>query len=228
MNRMIRSMARWICAPALLLAALPATAQRVDPRRVLDVTLEYPDQVMSASIREGGTLNLSFPSARVEYEFVPVMQGRNSRAVTMAIYRMTPGQRSTRQVVERVNLAVGVPATLRTDPEITMVLDRIRNATPVTQASFRPASVGVPSTTSWRRVLQDGQCCVCCGDRGCACACAVKMSCGSCAMPGCVIIETSAPRGQADESARMAAVLGVSPCARPFPAAAPVQQIASR
>jgi hypothetical protein len=227
MNRTIRSVARWICAPALLLAALPAAAQRVDATRVLDVTLQLPTQMMSASIREGGTFNLTIQSTRVEYEFVPVMQGRDGRAVTMAIYRMAAGDRSTRQIVERVNLVRGVPAMLRTDPQITMVLDRVRNAARETQASFRPAAVAVPSTASWRRVLQDGSCCVCCGD-ACACACAVKMSCGSCAMPGCVIIETSAPRRPDDPSARVASLLGVSPCARPFPTNAPARQMASR
>ena len=226
MNRTIRNVARWLSAPALFLA-LPLTAQRVDPSRVMDVTLQLPTQVMSASIREGGAFNLTIQSTRVEYEFVPVMQGRNDRVVTMAIYRMTAGQRSTREIVERVSLVPGVPATLRTDPEITMVLDRVRNADGQTQASFQPAAFALPSTASWRRVLQDGQCCVCCAG-ACACACGVRMSCGSCAMPGCEINETSGPGRQEDGSARLAAVLGVSACARPFPAAAPARQIASR
>lgn len=226
MNRAIRIVARWTLAPALLLA-LPAPAQRVDPSRVVDVTLQLPTQVMSASIREGGTFNLTFQNAQVEYEFVPVMQGRSTESVTMAIYRMPAGQRSTRQMVERVNLSAGVPATLRTDPKITMVLDRIRSAAPQTQASFQPAAFAMPSATSWRRALQDGQCCVCCAG-ACACACGVRMSCGSCAMPGCEIKMTSNPEQQDDGSARIATVLGVSACARPFPAASAAIRVAAR
>ena len=226
MKRTLRSAACWIWVPALLLA-LPATAQRVNSSRVVDVTLQLPTQVMSASIREGGAFNLTFESPRVEYEFVPVMQGRNNEAVSMAIYRKSAGQGSTREIVERVNLVAGVPATLRTDPKITMVLDRVRSAAPQTQASFRPAAFSIPSTTSWRRVLQDGQCCVCCAG-ACACACGVRMSCGSCAMPGCEIQATSAPGRQEDEAARIASVLGVSACARPFPSATAAPRVAVR
>lgn len=224
MNQAIRRAARWICAPALLLA-LPATAQRVDPTRVMDVTLQLPTQMMSASIREGGAFNLTIQSTRVEYEFVPVMQGRDARTVTMAIYRMTAGQRSTREIVERVNLVLGEPATLRTDPEITMVLDRIRNAARETQAFFRPAAAA-PYNAS-RRLLQDGQCCVCCAG-ACACACAVRMSCGTCAMPGCQINETSAPGRREDPAARVVRYLGVNACASPFGAAAPRARVAVR
>lgn len=221
MNRMIRTVV-WSAFAPMLLLALPATAQRVDASRVVDVTLQLPEQMMSASIREGGRFNLTMDAARVEFEFVPVVQGRNGQAVTMAVYRMTPGDRSTRQMVERVNLQPGVPATLRTDPEITMVVDRVRSAAIQSQAFFSPAAFSTPSSTSWRRVLNNDQCCVCCAG-WCACACGVKMSCGSCAMPGCSIEPASNPGSPEDETARIAAVLGLSACSRPFPSATPAR-----
>jgi hypothetical protein len=224
MNRWPGTLARCIL-PGLFLA-LPLTAQRVDPTRVVDITMQLPTQMLSASIREGGTFNLTFQRTKDEYEFVPIMQRGDARTVTMTVYRTTAGEPSTRQIVERVNLSAGVPATLRSNPEITLVLDRIRNAAPQTQA-FRPATYSLTAAASWRRAAQEGQCCVCCGGV-CACACAVRMSCGSCAMPGCQIQETSAPGRQDDESARLAAFLGVSACARPFPTVAPASQIASR
>lgn len=140
MNGMIRTAGRWMLAPMLLMA-FPATAQRVDASRVVDVTLQLPEQMMSASIREGGAFNLTMEAGRVEFEFVPVMRGRNGTTVTMAIYRMTPGDRSTRQLVQRINLQPGVPATLRTAPEISIVVDRVRSTAARTQAYVRPAAL---------------------------------------------------------------------------------------
>ncbi|WP_420128321.1 hypothetical protein [Longimicrobium sp.] len=226
MNRWPGTLARCIL-PSLLLA-LPAAAQRVDPTRVVDVTVQLPTQVMSATIREGGTFKLTFQGTRDEYELIPIMRSGDARAVTMTVYRTTAGETSTRQVVERVSLSTGVPATLRSNSQITLVVDRIRNAARPTQAAVQPATYSLTAAASWRRAVQDDRCCVCCSGV-CACACAVKMSCGSCSTPGCQIQETSTPGRQDDGSARMAAFLGVSACARPFPeSVAPARQIASR
>jgi hypothetical protein len=227
MNWIVRAVVCCTLAPVLLLAR-PATAQRVDASRVLEVTLQLPTQMMSASIREGGAFNLTYEAGRVEFEFVPVMQARNGTTVTMAIYRMTPGDRSTMQLVERLNLEPGIPATLRTDPEITMVVDRVRSAAIHAPASFSPAAEAAPSSTSWRMALHnDDKCCICCSG-WCACGCQVTMWCAKCGVVTCDVEPVSNPGSPEDETARIAAVLGVSACARPFPAATAAMRVAVR
>lgn len=209
MNRMLSHGLRLLVLAALL-PALPTAAQRVDPTRVLDVTVQLPDQIMSASIREGGSLNLRLLSTNEEFDLVAVAQGRDTRGATIAVYRVTPGPPPTRRIVERVSLTPGVPAALR-NGGITVVLDRVRTVTTASRTSLHAAP---PLPSRWASLQEN--CCVCCGGV-CACACAVKMSCGSCAMPGCQITETSTPSGREGDEARLAAVLGLGGCARPFP-----------
>lgn len=171
----------FICSAVFILAAAsPAAAQRVDPQRVFDLTLQLPDQMMEASIREGQPLKLTIRGTD-EFEMVPVMDGPDGRRITLAVYRAVANQPSTRRLVERVALTLGTPATLRSHSGIRVVVDRIRRGpapTPARQASFTP-SRGLATS-----LFQDENCCVCCGG-ACACACGVKMSCGSCCMSGC-------------------------------------------
>jgi hypothetical protein len=214
---------------AAALLASPATGQRVDPNRVFDLTLQVDEQVMSATVREGGAFNLTLRRTD-EYRLVPVA---NRGGVTMAVYRGTAGQPSTIRIVERVQLAVGRPVTLRTNPAFTLVVDQIRSAPPQAQGIAQPRAISFTLAASWRRVAQDGNCCVCCGD-ACACACGVKVACGSCCMPGCCgIIQPTANPAPEDreqiQSARLATYLGGSACDRPFGVAAPIRtRIAAR
>lgn len=227
MRGLTRSMRSLLLVAGSTLFASSVAAQRVDPNRVFDVTVQANGQVMSATIRDGGMFQLTLNETD-EYRLVPVVTANRS-TVTMAVYRGTAGQPSTSRVVERVELATGRPATLRTNPRLTLVIDRIRSAPPARQASF-PRTISFGASASWRRALQSDNCCVCCGDV-CACACGVKMGCGSCCMPGCCTInETSNPDGGEDpaRAARFAAFIGGSACERPFAAPAAATRIASR
>lgn len=176
-----------VALPFLALAAAlgpaPAAGQRVDPDRVIDVSMDLGTQTLSAAIREGGTFNLVLHD-RDEYEFAPVVLDARGRKVTFAVYKGVKGQPSTRALAERIELAVGTPARLRTNGQISLVVDGIRSV-PAQPAAPTRRPVSFRPTDVMRAALQDpDQCCVCCG-AACACACGVKMSCGSCCMPGC-------------------------------------------
>lgn len=204
---------------AATLAPSPAAGQRVDPSRVIDVSMDLGTQTLSAVIREGGSFNLVLHD-RDEYEFVPVVLNAARRKVTFAVYKGLKGQPSTRALVERIELAVGTPARLRTNGEISLVVDGIRTVSAQPAAptrrpvSFRPSDVV-------RVTMQDDRCCVCCGN-ACACACGVKMSCGSCCMGGCCDTMLLPPATSADATRKYAEFFGTG-CGKSFPAVAPAR-----
>lgn len=118
----------FIRSAVIILAAatsVPAAAQRIDPQRVFDLTLQLPDQMMEASIREGQPLKLTLRGTD-EFEMVPVMDDAGGQRITLAVYRAVANQPSTRRLVERVALTVGTPATLRSHSGIRVVVDGIR------------------------------------------------------------------------------------------------------
>lgn len=162
-------------------AAAPATAQRIDPDRIFDVTLEVNGQMMSAVIREGSFLKLTLHETD-EYHLSPVLQQGGSGRVLLAVSRGTVGQPQSRRIVERLELSPGTPASLRTAPTLRIVVDAIRRADP------RQTAAGVSGRRSgafqFASAAQDGSCCVCC-EGACACACGVQMSCGHCCTTGC-------------------------------------------
>jgi hypothetical protein len=214
-NRRLRPL---LLAGALLVAAAPLDAQRIDPTRVFDLTLQADGQILSTTIREGGSFRLTVQQ-RIEYELVPVFRGEGRDRVTLAVYRAEVGAPESRTLAERVEIQVGVPATLRVEPSWQLVLDRVRTA----PASGRTAAASpvafLPGAALRRVVTGNDQCCVCCGNL-CACACGVGMSCGSCCMPGCCQIEpTSNPSDDGDEArraARLTRLLGEDTCSQPF------------
>lgn len=231
MRRFISLILPLLAAVVAVLPGQDAFAQRVDPNRVFDITLDVNGQVMSATIRDGGMFRLTLHGTD-EYRLVPVVAAPDGRTVTMAVYRGTAGQPSTSRIVERVELAVGRPATLRTNAEFTLVVDRIRSSPPQRQASMPvPQTISFAASASWRRAVQSDQCCVCCGG-ACACACGVSMSCGSCCMAGCCKVQVTSNPGTGGDDARRSALLstylGGSACERPFPAAAATARIAIR
>lgn len=169
------------CVPLSLLAlaaAVPAAGQRIDPDRVFEVTLEIDGRMMSAMIREGSFLRLTRPGG-VEYHFSPVLRSASSGTVLMAVSRAAAGERQ--QVVERLQLTIGVPVALRTAPTLRIVLDKIGRATPERSASV--PGQGIPAPFRFASV-QTGSCCVCC-EGSCACACGVSWWCGHCCTRGC-------------------------------------------
>lgn len=172
---------RWVPALSLLaVAAVPADAQRIDPDRVFEVTVEVNGQLMNAMIREGSFLRLTVRETD-EYHFSPVMQPGNTGRVLVAVSLGTTGQPQTRRIVERLVLSQGVPVTLQTAPTLRIVLDEISRARRA-QSSTGPAagSGALFRFTS----TQNGSCCVCC-EGACACACGVSMWCGHCCTQGC-------------------------------------------
>jgi hypothetical protein len=208
---------------AALGAALPAGAQRIDPARVIDVSMDLGTQTLSAAIREGGSFKLVLHD-RDQYEFVPVVLDAAKRKVTFAIYRGLKDQPATRGIVERVELTVGTPTRLRTNREISLVVDGIRSAPRPADAPPRPVSFRFPDVV--RAAVQGDQCCICCGG-ACACACGVKMYCGSCCMAGCCDTGPIRPNASLDAATQFAAFLGTG-CAGAFPAAPARALIASR
>lgn len=213
-----RSLRATIVAASMLLA-IPVSAQRVDPTRLFDLTVSSSGEIMTVSIREGGDFRLTV-AQRDEYRFVPIAPA-GRRTITMAVYHGTAGQPTSSRIVERLELSIGVPATLRTSPNISLVVDRVRSVPRVAQAPS-PGPISFTAAASWRRTQGPDQCCVCCGVN-CACACGVQMSCGSCCMGECCgrIKPTSGPGApEAERNARVAAFLGVESCSRVFPATA--------
>jgi hypothetical protein len=205
---------------AALGTAPSAGAQRVDPGRVIDVSMDLGTQTLSAAIREGGSFKLVLHD-RDQYEIVPVVLDAAKRRVTIAVYRGLKDQPSTRGLVERVELTVGTPARLRSNREISLVVDGIRAAPRPAEAPRRPVSFRISDVV--RAAVQGDQCCVCCGGV-CACACGVKMSCGSCCMPGCCDSGPLKPSTSLDPAARYATFIGTG-CGGAFPASAPARTV---
>ncbi|HEX2210439.1 MAG TPA: hypothetical protein VHG93_22360 [Longimicrobium sp.] len=170
---------RWIPLSLLVVAAAaPAAAQRIDPDRVFEVTLEIDGRMMSAMIREGSSLRLTRPGG-VEYHFSPVLRSASSGTVLMAVSRAAAGE--PQQVVERLQLSVGVPVALRSAPTLRIVLDKIGRANEA--QSTAATGQGAPAPFRFA-ALQTGSCCVCC-EGSCACACGVSWWCGHCCTRGC-------------------------------------------
>lgn len=115
---------------AAMLLALASTAgaveaQQVDPDRLVQLTVELPSQVMSATVREGSALRLVLHDT-AEVELVPVVARGGGDRVLMAVYRGTVDKPETRRLHQRVELTVGVPARLRGEPRIGVVVDALR------------------------------------------------------------------------------------------------------
>jgi len=224
MRHPFRLAASVLALAAAMGTALPAGAQRIDPNRVIDVSMDLGTQTLSAAIREGGSFKLVLHD-RDQYEFVPVVLDAAKRKVTFAVYRGLKDQPSTRSMVERVEMTIGTPGRLRSNREISLVVDGIRAAPPPAEAPRRPVSFRISDVI--RAAVQNDQCCVCCGG-ACACACGVRMSCGSCCMAGCCDTGPIAPVGAVDAGGQFAAFFGTG-CGKSFPAAAPARAvIASR
>ncbi len=182
----------WIPALSLLaMATVPAQAQRIDPDRIFEVTVEVNGRMMSAMIREGSFLRLTVRETD-EYHFSPVLQPGNTGRALVAVSLGTTGQPQTRRIVERLVLSPGVPVTLRTAPTLRIVLDEISRAR---QGQSSTGSTAAGGTFFQLASAQDGSCCVCC-EGACACACGVSMWCGHCCTRGCcdVLLPTGSDR----------------------------------
>lgn len=166
----------------ILLFAAPGAAQQVDANRILDLSLEVDGQIMSGRVPEGKTFRLVLGGTD-EFQLVPVMAPGQARRVILAVYRSVVDQPETRRMVERRELTIGVPVTLRSHSGIQVVVDGVRARTAATASQ----TSGLPASAPARRALfasAEDQCCVCCGG-ACACACGVVMECGNCCVNEC-------------------------------------------
>jgi hypothetical protein len=200
-----------------------ADAQSIDRNRIFDITIEAAGQIYGVSIREGEPLRLTlFETQR--YEVSPVLPGGRGEEVLVAISRGSTADGGGTEIIERMRIRQGVPASMRNPPNIRLVLDRIRYATPGGgPAQPRTISFSLPG-----RAAAD-QCCVCCSG-GCACACGVVAECGHCCVNECcgMIHPTSGSDEDADRarSLRIARLLGRNTCEQNFPEV--VARLASR
>ena len=219
MRPLLRTVAIAAAALVPVLWHTPVHAQRIDGHRLLDVSMDLGDQSLSATIREGGSFRVTLRETD-EYVFVPVFPP-GSPTVTMAVYRGVANRPGTRHLVERLELTVGRAARLRTNGRVQVLVTGIRPGPAVASLELppvKPASYRfVDAVRTALQPADQDQCCVCCGS-ACACACGVKMSCGSCCMPGCCGGGgASAPAGSRDALARFVELFG-SGCSRAFPA----------
>lgn len=172
---------RGLALTGALLLAVQAPAQRIDANRFMDLTLEVEGQMMSGRVPEGRTFRLVLGETD-QFELMPVMAPGNGQRVILAVYRGVVDQPETRRLVERRDVAVGVPVTLRSHSGIRVVVDAIRTRGTATRASHVPSAP--PVRPAGLLVTTTDQCCVCCG-RACACACGVQMECGHCCVGEC-------------------------------------------
>jgi hypothetical protein len=171
-------------AAALALAsAAPAAAQRIDPNRVIDLSVSTPSGVLTSTVREGGSLRLVLAHTD-EYVMMPRAADRAGTKVLLTVYRGTAEQPATRRVVETVELRKGTAVRLRSNAAIQVVVDAVRHSPPTAQAAATTRPVSFRPAALLRAAFQNDQCCVACGP-DVACACGVRMWCGSCCMPGC-------------------------------------------
>lgn len=226
----MRSSIRTTLAFAVLTACAvaPATAQRIDPNRLFDVTLEVNGRLMSAVIREGSSLTLTLDSGS-EYHFNAVLAPQGSETVLVTVSRGTPGQPESQRTIERIELTTGRPVSLRSTPSLKIVLDAIRLAR-------RLSSTGQAAFTTFVAVDLKPKCCLCC-DGVCVCACEVYLWCGSCGVDNCYppdILPTSNDRTPTLTGHARFASFTRGTCTRgslfdrPRPAAAAQARIASR
>jgi hypothetical protein len=172
-----------LASAALAVAALPASAQRADPSRIIDFHLnaERSNVSLDGSVKEGGRFRLTTPDrATYALSFVQLDAARRLFAVT--VFRGGGmGDTTTYRALETVHATIDVPVPLPSLPYVTVVIEGTRTA----QAST--ADVPLVSLTAYTRHVTgmfDDYCCVSC-DGWIACGCGVSMSCGSCCVGEC-------------------------------------------
>ncbi|MBW3571969.1 MAG: hypothetical protein KY467_12770 [Gemmatimonadetes bacterium] len=172
-----------IASAAFMLAAVaafsvPATAQQINPARVIDmhVNVESKNRSFSGSVVEGKAFRLTIAGAGT-FEIMPVLVSEGRYAVAVRGGPENAESADLRQV-ETVMAQEGVPVALRSMPRVGLVIEGSR--IPQAAAMVRPASY---TFASLPRAIQDGCCVVC--DGFIACGCKVESSCGTCCVNPC-------------------------------------------
>lgn len=182
-----------LAAAALMATAGPASAQRVDTRRIIDfhVNREGRNVSFDGSVLEGGRWRLTLiGGATYALSMVQLDAARKLYAVT--VFRGEgPGDTTTYRALQTVHATENVPAPLTSVPDLTVVIQGTRTA----QASA--GALPLFSLAAYtRRMMRafDDYCCVVCGEAW-ACGCAVSSSCGNCCVQPCCSKMPAPPPG---------------------------------
>jgi hypothetical protein len=125
-------------ASATLAASLPASAQRANPRLIIDFHLnaERPNVSFGGSMKEGGRFRLTTPDRRTyALSIVQLDAARKLFAVTV-FGGGSAGDTTTYRQLETVRARVDVPVPLPSLPYMTVVIEGTRTA--------QAASVSIP------------------------------------------------------------------------------------
>lgn len=194
---------------ALLAPVTAASAQRVDPMRLIDfhVNAEQKNVSFSGTEHEGGKFTITLHDTGQTYALSMVQRGENRFEVTV-LRRRVSGNDTSFTALETVRATQGRPAALTALPYYTVVIDGTRRANaPV--SSIPTVRTVLASYTQGMRAWF-GTCCVTCGQVT-ACGCAVKHDCGSCCSDDCCpkqLPEVMLPREDTEPLTR----LGQRPC----------------
>lgn len=182
---------------ACLLAQVPATAQRVDQTRIIDlhVNAEAQDRSFGGSVAEGQGFRMTFQGVAT-FEIVPVIVDEARGTFRVTVYRgPVNGEAADLRAVETVSARLGVPVALRSMPSAGLVIEGVRRAAP--RAQVRPAAFNFTRSAPARmaRATLGDRCCVTCGTVT-SCACRVINDCGNCCVNPCCPppVETSNDR----------------------------------
>ena len=190
----------WIVAGSLLAGMLvqtPATAQRVDQTRIIDlhVNAEQENRSFGGSVIEGKGFRMTFAGVGT-FEIVPVIVDAGQGTFRVTVYRGPVDAEGTDlRAVETVNARLGVPVALRSMPSVGLVVEAVRQVAPQGQVRVTSASFTASAPVRIRRAVAQDRCCVTCG-RVTACGCRVIGDCGDCCVGQCCPppIETSNDR----------------------------------
>ena len=208
----------WILTGSLLaastLAQMPATAQRVDPTRLiaLHVNAEANNRSLGGTVAEGQGFRLTFERL-ASFEIVPVIVDEARGRFRVTVYRgPVNSELADMRAVETVEARLGTPVALRSMPSVGLVIDAVPRAGPQAQGRQAPvAFTGSAPARIARALRQDDRCCISCGGLV-ACGCKVSGDCGFCCVAPCCPppIETSTDRVLPAERsfARMASLCG--------------------
>jgi hypothetical protein len=107
----------------------PASGQRVDPTRIIEMRVndEGNDQSFSGSVVEGRGFRMTFAGVG-SFEIMPVLEDAAAERFRVTVFRGPEGaELGDMRPVETVSASVGVPVPLRSMPSVGLVIDGVRS-----------------------------------------------------------------------------------------------------
>jgi hypothetical protein len=183
MTRFLRSRALALASAMVATVSLPTSAQRVNPRLIIDfhVNAERSNVSFGGSMIEGGRFRITTPSHNTyALSMVQIDAGRKLFVVT--VFRGGgQGDTTTYRQLETVRATVDIPAPLTSLPNMTVVIEGTRRV----QASATSAPVfNLVAYTRHVTKAFDDYCCIECQGYF-ACGCGVSTVCGYCCFSQC-------------------------------------------